>query len=82
MMPDFSVANFRKTFEFSEKTKGELRQLIHPYYICNLILAFSFLFLKLTKPFCTMLFATGPVSQVDSSSLVINYDFKISSGSL
>lgn len=81
MMPDFSVANFRKTFEFSEKTKGELRQLIHPYYICNLILAFSFLFLKLTKPFCTMLFATGPVSQVDSS-LVINYDFKISSGSL
>ena len=81
MMPDFSVANFRKTFEFSEKTKGELRQLIHPYYICNLILAFSFLFLKLTKPFCTMLFATGPVSQVDSS-LVINYDLKISSGSL
>ena len=81
MMPDFSVANFRKTFEFSEKTKGELRQLIHPYYICNLILAFSFLFLKLTKPFCTMLFATGPVSQVDGSP-VINYYFKISSGGL
>lgn len=59
-MPDFSVANFRKTFDFTEKTKGELRQLIHPYYICNLILAFSFLFLKLTKPFCTLLFATGP----------------------
>ena len=63
-MPDFSVANFRKTFEFTEKTKGELRQLLHPYYIFNLILAFSFLFLKLTKPFCNMLFATGPVSRV------------------
>ena len=82
MMPDFSVANFRKTFEFSEKTKGELRQLIHPYYICNLILAFSFLFLKLTKPFCTMLFATGPVSKVDCSPVINDDDFKISSGGL
>merc|ERR1712243_43175 len=48
------------TFEFTEKTKGELRQLIHPYYIINLILAFSFLFVKLTRPFCEILFAPGP----------------------
>ena len=78
-MVDFSVANFRKTFEFTEKTKGELRQLIHPYYICNLILAFSFLFLKLTKPFCTMLFASGPVSQIEKPSFNSS-DYKFSGG--
>ena len=63
MMPDFSAANFRKTFEFTEKTKGELRQLLRPYYILNLCLAFSFLFVKLTRPFCEILFAPGPVSR-------------------
>jgi len=40
--------------------KGELRQLFHPYYIVNLCLAFSFLFVKLTKPICEILFAPGP----------------------
>lgn len=59
-MPSFSMSSFRETFEFSEKTKGELRQLIHPYYIVNLCLAFSFLFVKLTKPICEILFAPGP----------------------
>jgi len=59
-MVELSAANFRKTFEFSERTKGELRQLFHPYYIVNLILAFSFIFLKLTRPFCEMLFNPGP----------------------
>ena len=60
-MPDFSLSNIRKNLEFTERTKGELRQLFHPYYIINLILAFSFLFVKLTKPFCELLFAPGPV---------------------
>ena len=60
-MPSFSVSSFRETFEFTEKTKGELRQLFHPYYILNLLLTFSFLFVKLTKPFCEILFAPGPV---------------------
>ena len=60
-MPSFSLSSFRETFEFTEKTKGELRQLFHPYYIVNLLLTFSFLFVKLTKPFCEILFAPGPV---------------------
>ena len=60
-MPSFSMSSFRETFEFTEKTKGELRQLFHPYYILNLCLAFSFLFVKLTKPICEILFAPGPV---------------------
>ena len=75
MMPDFSAANFRKTFEFTEKTKGELRQLLRPYYILNLCLAFSFLFVKLTRPFCEILFAPGPVSRnnflVSSSNIFL-----------
>ena len=58
----WKIPSFRKTFEFNEKTKGELRQLFHPYYIINLMLAFSFLFVKLTRPFCDLLFATGPVT--------------------
>ena len=57
----WKIPNFRETFEFTEKTKGELRQLFHPYYIINLMLAFSFLFVKLTRPFCDLLFAPGPV---------------------
>ena len=55
------IPTFREAFEFNEKTKGELRQLLKPYYIVNLILAFSFLFVKLTRPFCELLFAPGPV---------------------
>ena len=56
------IPTFRESFEFNEKTKGELRQLLKPYYIINLCLAFSFLFVKLTRPFCELLFAPGPVS--------------------
>jgi len=51
-----SSSSVREKLEFSNATKGEIRQLFHPYYIVNLMLAFSFLFLKLTKPFCDMLF--------------------------
>ena len=60
------MSSFRETFEFTEKTKGELRQLFHPYYIVNLCLAFSFLFVKLTKPICEILFAPGPVKSLYS----------------
>jgi len=52
-----NMATIRENLEFSTKTKGELRQLFHPYYIVNLLLAFSFLFVKLTRPFCEILFA-------------------------
>jgi len=54
------LPSFRETFEFNERTKGELRQLFHPYYIINLMLAFSFLFVKLTRPICDILFSPGP----------------------
>jgi len=40
--------------------KGEMKQILHPYYLVNLALCFSFIFLKLTKPFCTLLFKEGP----------------------
>ena len=43
---DWRIPSFRETFEFQERTKGEIRQLFHPYYIINLCLAFSFLFVK------------------------------------
>jgi len=56
----WDLAAIKKNLEFTEKTKGELRALIHPYYIINLMLATSFLFVKLTKPFCEYLFAPGP----------------------
>jgi len=56
----WDLATIKKNLEFTEKTKGELRALIHPYYIINLMLATSFLFVKLTKPFCEYLFAPGP----------------------
>jgi len=58
----WSVGSLREKLEFSNSVKGELRQLFHPYYIVNLLLAFSFLFLKLTKPFCEILFKSGPSS--------------------
>ena len=57
----WDLASIRKNLEFTEKTKGEIKQLFHPYYIVNLVLSFSFLFLKLTHPFCDYLFAPGPV---------------------
>jgi len=56
----WDLASVRKNLEFTEKTKGEIKQLFHPYYIVNLVLSFSFLFLKLTHPFCDYLFAPGP----------------------
>ena len=57
----WDLASIRKNLEFTEKTKGEIKQLFHPYYIVNLVLSFSFLFLKLTHPFCDYLFTPGPV---------------------
>lgn len=57
----WDLASIRKNLEFTEKTKGEIKQLFHPYYIVNLVLSSSFLFLKLTHPFCDYLFTPGPV---------------------
>lgn len=37
----------------------DLRQLLRPYYLVNLALSASFLFLRLTPPLCAMLFE-GP----------------------
>ena len=58
------MSSFRETFEFTERTKGELRQLFHPYYIVNLLLTFSFICVKLTRPACEILFAPGPVTRL------------------
>jgi len=44
----------------SNNFKGELKQLLHPYYIVNLVLCLSFLVMKLTRPLCTYLFPPGP----------------------
>ena len=60
----WDVSSIRKNLEFTEKTKGEIKQIFHPYYVINLVLSFSFLFLKLTHPFCDYLFAPGPVRTV------------------
>lgn len=56
----WDVSTIRKKLEFTEQTKGELRQLLHPYYIVNLVLATSFLFVKLTHPICDFFFAPSP----------------------
>lgn len=56
----WDLGSFRKNLEFTEKTKGEIRQLFHPYYILNMLLAVSFLCMKLTRPVCEYLFAVGP----------------------
>jgi len=56
----WDLGSFRKNLEFTEKTKGEVRQLFHPYYILNMLLAVSFLCMKLTRPVCEYLFAAGP----------------------
>ena len=42
----------------------DLEQLYRPYYVTNLILSLSFVFLKLTKPFCHWLFQ--PMTPTDS----------------
>lgn len=36
--------------------RDDLKKLIHPYYLFNLALGFSFIALKTCRPFCTMLF--------------------------
>lgn len=48
---NLSPSNIREKLEFSSTAKGDIHQLFHPYYIVNLLLAFSFLFVKLTRPF-------------------------------
>ena len=58
----WDLGSMRKNLEFTEKTKGEIRQLFHPYYILNMVLALSFLVMKLTRPVCEYLFAPGPVT--------------------
>jgi len=41
---------------------GELKQILHPYYIINIMLCVSFITLKVTKPMCYLLFKEGPES--------------------
>jgi hypothetical protein len=45
--------------EFFELGTKELRQIIRPYYLVNLVLCLSFLFLKLVHPFCDVLFSSA-----------------------
>jgi hypothetical protein len=47
-----------------EFLKTDLRQLVHPYYLVNLVLCLSFVVAKLTHPLCDYLFAPGPVSHL------------------
>lgn len=56
----WDLGTIRKNLEFTERTKGEIRALIHPYYIINCMLALSFLFVKLTHPICDFFFAPSP----------------------
>lgn len=38
-------------------TKADLKELLHPYYIVNIILSLSFLACKLIPPICDIVFA-------------------------
>lgn len=40
-------------------TSRELKRLIHPHYLINILLALSFLILKKTPQFCSRLFKDG-----------------------
>ncbi len=44
---------------FLELLGKEVRQIIRPYYLVNLVLCLSFLFLKLVQPFCLLLFSSA-----------------------
>ena len=57
----WDLGTIRKNLEFTEKTKGEIKSLFHPYYIINITLSTLFLFTKLTHPICDYLFSVGPV---------------------
>ena len=46
----------RKASSLLHTLKRELYQLAHPYYIINLILGTSFLFLRLVPPICHYVF--------------------------
>lgn len=53
----------------------ELKSLLHPHYIINIILAALYLFTKLTRPICTYLFpSTG--CELDFVSSVFLFLFK------
>jgi len=56
----WDLGTIRKNLEFTEKTKGEIKSLFHPYYIINITLSTLFLFTKLTHPICDYLFSVGP----------------------
>lgn len=40
-------------------TGAELRRLLHPFYLVNLVLAVCYLVLRVMQPFCSVLFPTG-----------------------
>ena len=46
----------RKSSSLLNSVKRELYQIAHPYYIINLILGTSFLFLRLVPPICHYVF--------------------------
>ncbi|XP_023338958.1 thioredoxin-related transmembrane protein 2 homolog [Eurytemora carolleeae] len=47
--------------ELPNSVKSDIRQLFrHPYYLVNISLCLSFIFVKLTHPFCDYLFPVGP----------------------
>ena len=46
----------RKSSSLLNSVKRELYQLAHPYYLINLILGTSFLFLRLVPPICHYVF--------------------------
>uniref|UniRef100_V5HPU6 Putative thioredoxin-like protein n=1 Tax=Ixodes ricinus TaxID=34613 RepID=V5HPU6_IXORI len=46
-------------------TRTEVRQLLHPHYLVNLVLASCYLLLRLVPPFCTVLFPTGRTATLD-----------------
>jgi len=54
------LAAVKKNLGLTDKSMGELKALFHPFYVSNLILATSFLLLKLNPPFCEHLFAPDP----------------------
>jgi hypothetical protein len=48
---------------------GELRQLVRPYYVLNLVLCGSFIVLKTVSPLCDFLFAASAVSNKEVCEL-------------
>lgn len=55
----------------------ELRKALHPHYLTNIILAFSFLFLKSVPPFCAFLFDSCELDYVSNLRIYLSSRFGI-----